>query len=137
MATHNERNTQGSIEMFIRIANSIAGGESSYARLRSGIELCIERTAGARMWDVDGNEYIDYCLGYGPLIFGHQPAEIIESDDPRFMQYLKKYNLVRVTPERAVRRFDLIRVTPQQIYYFDTELYNVKASVYQLWDRSS
>ncbi|MBT8443661.1 MAG: pyridoxamine 5'-phosphate oxidase family protein, partial [Gammaproteobacteria bacterium] len=63
-------------------------------------------------------------------------AEIIESDDPRFMQYLKKYNLVRVTPERAVRRFDLIRVTPQQIYYFDTELYNVEASVYQMWNRT-
>src|SRR5690242_11425325 len=55
-------------EMFERIKNSIAGGESSYARLRSGIELCVDHTAGARMWDVDGNEYIDYCLGYGPLI---------------------------------------------------------------------
>jgi glutamate-1-semialdehyde 2,1-aminomutase len=58
--------TQRSVEMFGRIASSIAGGgESSYARLRSGIELCIEKTDGARMWDVDGNEYIDYCLGYG------------------------------------------------------------------------
>ncbi|MDJ0928904.1 MAG: pyridoxamine 5'-phosphate oxidase family protein [Gammaproteobacteria bacterium] len=64
-------------------------------------------------------------------------AEVIESDDPRFMSYLKKYNLVRVTPERAVRRFDLIKVTPQQIYYFDTELYNVEASVYQRWDRAT
>ena len=63
-------------------------------------------------------------------------AEVIESDDPRFMNYLKKYNLVRVTPERAVRRFDLIKVTPQQIYYFDTELYNVEVSVYQRWDRA-
>ncbi len=73
-----ELQTRRSVEMFNRIVNSIAGGESSYARLRAGIELCIERTDGARMWDVDGNEYIDYCLGYGPMIFGHHPSEIID-----------------------------------------------------------
>jgi glutamate-1-semialdehyde 2,1-aminomutase len=74
-----EQQTRRSAEMFNRIVNSIAGGESSYARLRAGIELCIERTDGARMWDVDGNEYIDYCLGYGPMIFGHHPSEIIDA----------------------------------------------------------
>ena len=31
------------------------------------------------MWDVDGNEYIDYCLGYGPLFFGHHPEDIINA----------------------------------------------------------
>ncbi|HUY60662.1 MAG TPA: aspartate aminotransferase family protein [Candidatus Dormibacteraeota bacterium] len=73
------RDTHRSVEMFERIKRSIAGGESSYARLRSGIELCIERTDGARMWDVDGNEYLDYCLGYGPLFFGHHPREVIDA----------------------------------------------------------
>lgn len=62
-------------------------------------------------------------------------AEVISSDDPRFMALLKKYQLVRVTPERAVRRFDLIKVTPQQIYYFDTALGSDEYSVYQVWDR--
>jgi glutamate-1-semialdehyde 2,1-aminomutase len=79
MATMEERQSNRSVEMFQRITKSIAGGESSYARLRAGIELCIERTGGARMWDVDGNEYIDYCLGYGPMIFGHQPKEILDA----------------------------------------------------------
>ena len=66
-------------ELFERISHSIAGGESSYARLRAGIELCIDHTAGTRIWDVDGNEYIDYCLGYGPLIFGHSPRDIVQA----------------------------------------------------------
>ena len=66
-------------ELFERIGRSIAGGESSYARLRAGIELCIDHTAGTRIWDVDGNEYIDYCLGYGPLIFGHSPKDIVQA----------------------------------------------------------
>jgi glutamate-1-semialdehyde 2,1-aminomutase len=72
-------NMAKSVEMFARCKKSIAGGESSYARLRSGIELCLDHTAGSRMWDVDGNEYIDYCLGFGPLIFGHNPQDIIKA----------------------------------------------------------
>ncbi|HET7037415.1 MAG TPA: aspartate aminotransferase family protein [Thermomicrobiaceae bacterium] len=65
--------------MFERIGQSIAGGESSYARLKKGLELCFERGEGARFWDVDGNEYIDYSLGYGPLIFGHKPEKITQA----------------------------------------------------------
>lgn len=62
--------------MFARITKSIAGGESSYARLKKGLELCFDRGQGSRFWDVDGHEYIDYSLGYGPLIFGHNPPEV-------------------------------------------------------------
>jgi glutamate-1-semialdehyde 2,1-aminomutase len=31
----------------------------------------MERGQGPYLWDVDGNQYIDYCMGWGPLIFGH------------------------------------------------------------------
>ncbi len=31
---------------------------------------------GARLWDLDGNEYIDYRLGYGPAILGHCHPEV-------------------------------------------------------------
>ncbi|HEX3721958.1 MAG TPA: glutamate-1-semialdehyde 2,1-aminomutase [Nitrolancea sp.] len=65
--------------MFDRIGQSIAGGESSYARLKKGLELCFDRGEGSRFWDVDGNEYIDYSLGYGPLIFGHNPQKVTEA----------------------------------------------------------
>ena len=33
--------------------------------------LYVEHTKGARIWDIDGNEYIDYRIGYGPAILGH------------------------------------------------------------------
>lgn len=62
-------------------------------------------------------------------------AEVIPSSDPRFYPALVKYNLVRVTKERAQRRFDLMRITPTQIYYFDTTLGGAEKSVYQLWKR--
>lgn len=31
----------------------------------------VDRAAGCRMWDVDGNEYVDYLCGYGPMIVGY------------------------------------------------------------------
>ncbi|WP_419703223.1 aspartate aminotransferase family protein [Promicromonospora sp. NFX87] len=34
---------------------------------------------GAAMWDVDGNQYIDYSLAYGPLILGHNPRRVVDA----------------------------------------------------------
>jgi glutamate-1-semialdehyde 2,1-aminomutase len=39
----------------------------------------VEKAEGYRIIDVKGRSYIDYCLGYGPLILGHAPAKIIEA----------------------------------------------------------
>jgi glutamate-1-semialdehyde 2,1-aminomutase len=36
----------------------------------------VKRGEGARLWDIDGNEYIDYRLGYGPVILGHCHPEV-------------------------------------------------------------
>ncbi|NEQ75874.1 MAG: aminotransferase class III-fold pyridoxal phosphate-dependent enzyme [Okeania sp. SIO2C9] len=38
-----------------------------------------ESSKGSRMWDIDGNEYIDICMGFGVHLFGHQPQFIIEA----------------------------------------------------------
>jgi glutamate-1-semialdehyde 2,1-aminomutase len=41
--------------------------------------IFVERGAGSRIWDVDGNEYIDYLLAYGPLILGHAHPVLVEA----------------------------------------------------------
>lgn len=57
-----------------------AGGVGSNGRLTSeGCTLFIERGKGSKIYDVDGNEYIDYVLSFGPLILGHCPANIIKA----------------------------------------------------------
>lgn len=33
--------------------------------------------AKGKIFDVDGNEYVDYCLGYGPLILGHSHPNVV------------------------------------------------------------
>jgi glutamate-1-semialdehyde 2,1-aminomutase len=41
--------------------------------------MFFERGAGSRIFDADGNQYIDYVLGQGPLILGHSPAPVLEA----------------------------------------------------------
>jgi glutamate-1-semialdehyde 2,1-aminomutase len=66
-------------DAFDEIARHVAGGESSYARLRTGQELVIDRASGATIRDLDGNTYIDYCMGYGVNLFGHAPTFVWEA----------------------------------------------------------
>ena len=63
-------------ELFEKCKTVVAGGESSYARLSSTRPIVMSHGKGTRFWDVDGNEYLDWCLGYGPMIFGHCPERI-------------------------------------------------------------
>ncbi|MEG4005588.1 amino acid adenylation domain-containing protein [Microcoleus sp. Pol11C1] len=38
-----------------------------------------QKSSGARIWDIDGNEYIDMSMGFGALLFGHSPSFIIDA----------------------------------------------------------
>ena len=59
---------------------SIAGGDSSTMRvLPYHLPLVAARGQGSRVWDVDGNEYIDLNMAYGPLVLGHCPEPIIRA----------------------------------------------------------
>lgn len=67
-------------ELHERALGSLAGGVSSEFR-KSGAPhpLFYERGEGSRIWDVDGNEYLDFTLSQGPLILGHNPPEVREA----------------------------------------------------------
>jgi glutamate-1-semialdehyde 2,1-aminomutase len=58
------------------------GGVNSPVRAFGGVggePFVIERGAGARIWDVDGHELIDFVLSWGPLILGHAPAGVLDA----------------------------------------------------------
>jgi len=58
--------------IFDRALNVLAKGVSSNFRYWGAEETpVIARGKGARVWDADGNEFIDYRLGWGPIILGH------------------------------------------------------------------
>jgi glutamate-1-semialdehyde 2,1-aminomutase len=73
---------------FERCKKSIAGGESSYVRIGYGhLPTVIARGKGPRMWDVDGNEYIDFNLAYGPLFMGHVPEMVTAAVAKQITEY--------------------------------------------------
>jgi glutamate-1-semialdehyde 2,1-aminomutase len=71
-----------SAELFARAQAGIPGGVNSPVRAFravGGDPLFIARAAGARLWDVDGREYIDYVGSWGPMILGHAHPEVLEA----------------------------------------------------------
>ena len=51
-------------------------GHQSAASLPDGYPQFLERGDGCRIWDIDGNEYIDFMCSYGPIILGHRHPDV-------------------------------------------------------------
>ncbi len=67
---------------FERASRRIPGGVNSPVRAFRGVggePFFIERASGAHIWDIDGNEYIDYVGTWGPAILGHAPAVVLDA----------------------------------------------------------
>lgn len=57
----------------------IPGGVTANVKYFNPYPLFMRKAAGSKLYDVDGNEYIDYCLCYGPLILGHGHPTVVEA----------------------------------------------------------
>lgn len=71
-----------SSDLFARARAHIPGGVNSPVRAFRGLgrdPFFVERANGARIWDVDGTEYIDYVGTWGPAILGHAPTVVIDA----------------------------------------------------------
>jgi glutamate-1-semialdehyde 2,1-aminomutase len=66
-------------DLFEKAKRLIPGGVNSPVRAFQPYPFFAKRAKGSRIFDVDGNEYIDYCLAYGPSILGHAHPRIIEA----------------------------------------------------------
>ncbi|MDG1262568.1 MAG: glutamate-1-semialdehyde 2,1-aminomutase [Flavobacteriales bacterium] len=68
-----------SAELFETAKSFFPGGVNSPVRAFKsvgGTPLFIEKGDGAHIWDADGNEFVDYCCSWGPLILGHNNPEV-------------------------------------------------------------
>ncbi|MGA0275427.1 MAG: aspartate aminotransferase family protein [Dehalococcoidia bacterium] len=73
-------NHDKSHQLYERALQSVAGGVHSQIRVNEpgDVPLFFTHAKGSKMWDADGNEYIDYIQGMGPNLFGHAPDFINE-----------------------------------------------------------
>ena len=68
--------------LFARARELFPGGVNSPVRAFravGGEPFFVDRGEGARIYDVDGREYIDYVLSWGPLLFGHAHPRVVEA----------------------------------------------------------
>lgn len=91
--------TDGSRELFERALRVIPGGVNSPVRAFKPYPIFISRARGSRVYDVDGNEYIDYVMGYGANLFGHSPPWLVK----RVSEVLDRGILYGMPTEAEVR----------------------------------
>ncbi|MEP6730752.1 MAG: glutamate-1-semialdehyde 2,1-aminomutase [bacterium] len=80
--TSQERSTARSHEIMARARDLFPGGVNSPVRAFAGVggePFVVARGEGARIWDADDNEYIDYVLSWGPLVLGHAPRVVLDA----------------------------------------------------------
>ncbi len=68
-----------SYELFERAKKVLPGGVNSPVRAFEPYPFFVDRANGSRIYNVDGESYIDYCMAYGPLILGHSFKEVLDA----------------------------------------------------------
>lgn len=66
-------------ELWGRALEVMPGGISHPNRRKAGDPIYISHAKGSRMWDVEGNEYIDYSMGSASLLLGHAHPDVIQA----------------------------------------------------------
>ncbi|TMU85722.1 glutamate-1-semialdehyde-2,1-aminomutase [Bacillus sp. BHET2] len=76
------RSYEKSKQAFKEAVNLMPGGVNSPVRAFKSVKMdpiFMERGKGSKIYDIDGNEYIDYVLSWGPLILGHSNDRVVEA----------------------------------------------------------
>jgi glutamate-1-semialdehyde 2,1-aminomutase len=90
--------------LYARARTIMPGGTNSNFRAWGDSTVYVDRGKGGHVWDIDGNEYIDLRMGYGPVILGHA--------DPRVDDYvnerMRRGVSFSLTSEDEVRALELV-----------------------------
>jgi len=71
--------TKKTAAWFERASKSLPGGVTGNVKFFPPYPVYAKRAKGGHLWDLDGNEYIDYMLCFGPLILGHGHPKVLEA----------------------------------------------------------
>jgi len=73
------KKTRESARLWKQSAKVMPGGITANIKFFEPYPIFMKRAKGSKIYDVDGNEYVDYCLCLGPLILGHGHATVVEA----------------------------------------------------------
>lgn len=111
-----ESRTRRSRELYARSLRSLPLGVGSNFRAMDPYPVFVEKARGSRLWDVDGNEYVDFAMGFGSLFVGHAHPAIVRAvadQAARGTLYAMPHALEYELAEELKGRFrlDLVRFT--------------------------
>jgi len=93
------------LALYRRALRTLPGGTNSNFRAWGDATIYVDRGKGGHVWDVDGNEFIDLRLGYGPVILGHGDDRVDDYVNER-MRLGVSFSL---TSEDEVRAMELVK----------------------------
>jgi glutamate-1-semialdehyde 2,1-aminomutase len=91
--------------MYQRALASMPGGTNSNFRAWGEATVYLARGKGGRVWDIDGNEFVDLRMGYGPVILGHADDRV----DDYVNQRMRLGTTFSLTTEDEVRLAELVK----------------------------
>ncbi len=92
------------LDMYARARRILPGGTDSNFRAWGEDTIYIDRGKGGRVWDLDGNEYVDLRMGYGPVILGHGDDRV----DDYVNERMRRGVSFSLTSEDEVRAMELV-----------------------------
>ena len=98
-------NRERQTAMYRRALETLPGGTNSNFRAWGEDTIYVDRGAGGRVWDLDGNEFVDLRMGYGPVILGHGDARV----DDHVNERMRRGVSFSLTSEDEVRVGELIK----------------------------
>jgi glutamate-1-semialdehyde 2,1-aminomutase len=96
-------------KLYQRASRVLPSGVTHDSRYMQPFPIYVERAAGPRKWDVDGHEYVDYVMGHGALLLGHNHPIIEEAASAQ----LKRGTHYGASQEREVEwAEEVVRLVP-------------------------
>jgi glutamate-1-semialdehyde 2,1-aminomutase len=92
-------------EWYRRALRTMPGGTDSNFRAWGDDTIYVDRGKGGRVWDMDGNEYVDLRMGYGPVILGHGDDRV----DDHVNERMRRGVSFSLTSEDEVQAMELLR----------------------------
>jgi glutamate-1-semialdehyde 2,1-aminomutase len=96
---------QRQLDLYRRAQEIMPGGTDSNFRAWGDDTVYVDRGQGGRVWDIDGNEYIDLRMGYGPVILGHGDTRV----DDYVNERMRRGVSFSLTSEDEVEAMDLLK----------------------------
>jgi glutamate-1-semialdehyde 2,1-aminomutase len=91
-------------EMYARASRSLPGGTDSNFRAWGEDTIYVDRGEGGTVWDLDGTEFVDLRMGYGPVILGHGDRRV----DDHVAERMRRGVSFSLTSEDEVQAVELI-----------------------------